>query len=64
MDLNRWFVYEFCKKAYMESGRVPTVKQVMRKFPSMDPVELSEGISEFQEMIQRWEKTSVGSRLV
>lgn len=45
--MNRWAVYEYMKKRFMESGYIPTLEEVIGAFPGLDHFELAEGIEEF-----------------
>lgn len=45
--MNRWAVYEFLKKRYMETGYIPNLLEVMDAFAGIDWIELAEGIEEF-----------------
>ncbi|MBA4544487.1 hypothetical protein H1164_16765 [Thermoactinomyces daqus] len=45
--MNRWAVYEFLKRRYMESGYIPRLEEVLSAFPGLDYIEIGEGIEEF-----------------
>lgn len=49
--MNRWHVYEFMKKEFMSSGKVPEKAVVFSKFREIPKSEIEEGIAEFHLMI-------------
>ncbi|SEN53321.1 hypothetical protein [Lihuaxuella thermophila] len=45
--MNRWWVYEFMKNRYLETGVIPQRREILAKFSGMETKEISEGMIEF-----------------
>jgi hypothetical protein len=53
---NRWTVYEYMKKRFMETGFIPPLRNVVTHFSHLPAEELREGIIEFQMTIPQFKK--------
>lgn len=50
--MNKWHVYEWVKKRFMDTGIVPTKVEAWEAFPDLDPEEIHEGFEEFRAVTQ------------
>lgn len=50
--MNRWHVYEWVKKYYMQHGLLPTWNKVINQFPNLSYEEIREGVAEFKSVIK------------
>lgn len=50
--MNKWFVYEYIKKYYMDHGTLPNWGKIVNRFPNMSYKEIREGMAEFKTVIK------------
>lgn len=50
--MNKWHVYEWVKKRFMDTGIVPTKEEAWQTFPGVEPEDIHEGFEEFRAVTQ------------
>ena len=53
---NRWHLYEWLKRRYMATGRVPNPDEARAEFPELPLEEMGEGYAEFYSVVGHFEK--------
>ena len=48
---NHWHLYNWLKKKFMTSGRVPTLDEARAEFPELSLEQLGEGYAEFESVV-------------